>query len=66
MTLYIIRQNFTYRHQLEDIQKIISEDQLPGIQLIFNGVKRLHSYQYSYYSNENNQSIFKPKTYYTL
>ncbi|MHA4737757.1 GumC family protein [Dyadobacter sp. MSC1_007] len=66
MTLYIVRQNFTYRHQLEDIQKIISEHQLPGIQLIFNGVKRMHSYQYSYYSNENNQSIFKPKTYYTL
>lgn len=61
MTLYIVRQNFTYRHQLEDIQKIITEHQLPAIQLILNGVKRLHSYQYSYYSDESSKSIFKQK-----
>lgn len=52
MTLYIIRQDFTFRHQLADIQKMVLESQLPNIYLVVNGMKHLHSYQYSYYSNK--------------
>nr|WP_295926199.1 tyrosine-protein kinase [uncultured Dyadobacter sp.] len=53
MTLYIIRQDFTFRHQLADIQKMVVESQLPDIYLVVNGMKHLHSYQYSYYSNNS-------------
>lgn len=51
MTLYIIRQDFTFRHQLASIQKLVAESQLPDIHLVINGMKHLHSYQYRYYSN---------------
>lgn len=66
MTLYIIRQNFTYRHQLEDVRKIVLENHLPSLQLILNGVSRMPSYQYSYYLNHEKQSIFNHKTHNTL
>ncbi len=52
MTLYIIRQDFTFRHQLAGCPKRYQiESQLPDIYLVINGIKHLHSYQYSYYSN---------------
>jgi len=47
MTLYIVRQHFTFIHQLAEIQK--TRAQLPDLQVVLNGTRDLHRYQYNYY-----------------
>ncbi|SEJ43812.1 capsular exopolysaccharide family [Dyadobacter sp. SG02] len=47
MTLYIVRQHFTFIHQLAELQK--ASEQLPDLQIVINGTRDLHRYQYNYY-----------------
>lgn len=48
LTLYVVRQNFTFRHQLEAIQHIYETDQLPKLHIILNNAKRATPYGYTY------------------
>lgn len=49
MTLYIVRQHFTFIHQLADMQKARDQRQLPDLYIVLNGTRDLHRYQYNYY-----------------
>ncbi|MCF0071406.1 AAA family ATPase [Dyadobacter sp. CY261] len=49
MTLYIVRQHFTFRHQVAGIQALHTGSQLPEMYIILNGTRNLHKYQYGYY-----------------
>ncbi|SDH07146.1 capsular exopolysaccharide family [Dyadobacter soli] len=46
LTLYIVRQHFTFMHQLTDLHKI--REQLPDLHLVLNGTRDLRRYQYHY------------------
>lgn len=50
MTLYIVRQHFTFRHQIEEISQGQGHGILPELFLVLNGTRDLRRYQYSYYS----------------
>jgi tyrosine-protein kinase Etk/Wzc len=48
-TLYLIRQGFTMKSELKYIKGLISEDKLPNIQIIFNGINnKRYGYGYEY------------------
>jgi tyrosine-protein kinase Etk/Wzc len=48
-TLYLIRQGFTMKSELKYIKGLISENKLPNIQIIFNGVNnKRYGYGYEY------------------
>lgn len=49
MTLYIVRQHFTFTHQLADMQKAIDQRQLSDLYVVLNGTRNLRRYQYNYY-----------------
>lgn len=49
MTLYIVRQHFTFRHQITEISQHRNRESLPELFLVLNGTRDLHRYQYSYY-----------------
>jgi len=48
LSLYVVRQQFTFKHQLETIRDIHESKQLPGFYLILNDVKVLPGYENSY------------------
>jgi tyrosine-protein kinase Etk/Wzc len=48
LTLYVVRQNFTFRHQLEAIQQSYETKQLPKLHIILNNAKRATPYGYAY------------------
>jgi tyrosine-protein kinase Etk/Wzc len=54
VSLYVIRQQFTQKHQLETIQEISEADLLPGLHLIINDVKPAPGYNYGYYNERQN------------
>jgi tyrosine-protein kinase Etk/Wzc len=47
-TLYIIRQNFSFKKHLEFIRKIIQEQKLPQVQVVFNAIQKRGEYKYGY------------------
>lgn len=49
ITLYIVRQHFTFIRQLADVQKAREQSQLPDLHVVLNGTRDLHRYQYNYY-----------------
>jgi len=49
MALYIVRQHFTFIHQLAEIQNARNQSLLPDLHIILNGTRGLHRYQYNYY-----------------
>ncbi|ACT94573.1 GumC family protein [Dyadobacter fermentans] len=49
MTLYIVRQHFTFLHQLADMKRLHEQSLLPDLHVILNGTRDLHRYQYNYY-----------------
>lgn len=49
MTLYIVRQHFTFIHQLAEIQNARNQSLLPDLHVVLNGTRSLHRYQYNYY-----------------
>ena len=48
LSLYVVRQNFTFRHELENIQEISNTNALPKLHLILNDVKTVPGYAYGY------------------
>jgi capsular exopolysaccharide synthesis family protein len=52
-TLYIIRQNFSFKKHLSFIKRIVQEHTLPNVQVVFNAIQNRGEYRYgySYYSN---------------
>ncbi|WP_221394527.1 tyrosine-protein kinase [Dyadobacter sp. NIV53] len=48
MSLYVIRQKFTSRHQIKDIQQISKQNILAKLNLILNDVKAIPGYGYGY------------------
>ncbi len=49
MTLYIVRQHFTFTHQLAEIQKARNGHQLPDLHIVLNGTRGSRRYHYNYY-----------------
>jgi capsular exopolysaccharide synthesis family protein len=49
LSLFIVRQRFTHKHQLGYIQEMSDNKQLPGLHLVINDVKALPGYGYGYY-----------------
>lgn len=49
MTLYIVRQHFTFIRQLAEIQKARNQSLLPDVHVVLNGTRGLPPYQYNYY-----------------
>ncbi|NIJ55333.1 GumC family protein [Dyadobacter arcticus] len=48
ISFYVIRQQFTFKDQLEDVAEIFKENRLPKLHLILNGTRQLPDYRYSY------------------
>lgn len=49
MTLYIVRQHCTFRHQVAAIGDLQAGAQLPEMYIVLNGSRDLRRYQYGYY-----------------
>jgi tyrosine-protein kinase Etk/Wzc len=51
-TLYVIRQNFSFKKHLNFIKRIVTEQKLPNVQIVFNAIQNRGEYRYgySYYS----------------
>ena len=48
ISLYVVRQNFTYKHQLEAIADLSKNKLLPKLQIVLNDVKTKPGYGYGY------------------
>ena len=58
VTLYLIRQGYTGKEELEFIKQLQEDNKLPNLRLVFNGVENGkygygYSYDYSYYDGVN-------------
>ncbi|GAA4914754.1 GumC family protein [Mucilaginibacter defluvii] len=48
-TLYLIKQGYTDKSELKFIRQVINEDQLPNLNIVFNGIQRTkYGYGYNY------------------
>lgn len=47
-SLYVVRQNFSYRKHLGFIKKIFREHKLPKMQVVFNAIQKRGEYKYGY------------------
>lgn len=48
-TLYLIKQGYTNKSELKFIKQVINEDQLPNLNIVFNGIQRTkYGYGYNY------------------
>jgi tyrosine-protein kinase Etk/Wzc len=52
LSLFIARQRFTHKHQLEYIQELSVQKQLPGLGLVINDIETLPGYGYGYYEKK--------------
>ncbi|WP_051350283.1 GumC family protein [Dyadobacter alkalitolerans] len=52
MSLYVVRQQFTFKSQLEIIKDIQDAKQLPKLHLILNDTKAMPGYNHGYYKKE--------------
>lgn len=60
VTLYVIRQGFTEKAELKFIQQMKERGQLPGMNIVFNGIQRLkYGYGYEYSNAYYNQIELK-------
>lgn len=57
-TLYVIRQGFTKKSELNFIREIDQQKALPNINIIFNGIERI-KYGYGYQYNTNYYNLIK-------
>ena len=48
ISLYVIREKFTFKHQLTDINNILKDELLPKLHLVLNDVKTTPGYGYNY------------------
>ncbi|TLU98201.1 GumC family protein [Dyadobacter luticola] len=58
LSLYVVRQHFTFKSHLNDINRIFEDDQFPALRIILNGVKPNARYQYDYGYGIENRSFF--------
>lgn len=47
-SLYVVRQNFSYRKHLGFIRKMYKEHKLPRMQIVFNAIQKRGEYKYGY------------------
>lgn len=47
-SLYVVRQNFSYRKHLGFIKKMYKEHKLPRMQIVFNAIQKRGEYKYGY------------------
>jgi len=62
ITLYLIRQGYTGKEELEFIKQLEAENKLPNLKLIFNGMENErygygYQYDYSYYNVKNSKGF---------
>ena len=56
--LYVIRQNYTYKAQLDQLKQLHREQKLQKLNIIFNGVeKQENHYGYAYYNEEKKPAL---------
>jgi capsular exopolysaccharide synthesis family protein len=59
ITLYIIRQQYTFRQQLSNVQELSSNGQFPKLSIVLNDVKNTPEYGYDYrYDQEKTTRSF--------
>ena len=62
ITLYVIRQGFTEKAELNFLKELYQQKQLPNINLVFNGIERAkYGYGYHYSNNYYNNTYKKSK-----
>ena len=54
--LYVVRQRFTYKKQINLIQGLANDKKFKNINIVFNDIKRIPGYGYSYGANSYNRS----------
>ncbi|HTD40679.1 MAG TPA: polysaccharide biosynthesis tyrosine autokinase, partial [Mucilaginibacter sp.] len=60
--LYVIRQGYTLKEELDFINEVKSENRFPKLNLIFNGIKReKYGYGYNYNNSYYNTYASRPK-----
>jgi tyrosine-protein kinase Etk/Wzc len=64
LSVYIIRQGFTGKNELDFISEIEQNQQLPNMHIVFNGIKKDkygygYNYDNSYYSDEKDKQSFR-------
>jgi capsular exopolysaccharide synthesis family protein len=60
--LYVIRQGYTLKEELDFISEVKSENRFPKLNLIFNGIKReKYGYGYNYNNSYYNTYTSRPK-----
>jgi hypothetical protein len=61
-SLYVIRQGYTLKEEFDFIREINSENRLPNLNIIFNGIKRdKYGYGYNYNTSYYNTYASRPK-----
>lgn len=61
VSLYIIRQGYTGKNELDFISEIEQSDKLPNMQIVFNGIKKSkYGYGYNYDNSYYNTEPAKP------
>jgi tyrosine-protein kinase Etk/Wzc len=64
ISVYIIRQGFTGKNELDFIHEIEQNQQLPNMYIVFNGIKKNkygygYNYDNSYYNTDQDKRSFK-------
>jgi Mrp family chromosome partitioning ATPase len=61
-SLYVIRQGYTLKEEFKFIDEVNSENRLPKLNIIFNGIKRdKYGYGYNYNNSYYNTYTSRPK-----
>ena len=47
-TIYLVRYNFTYKSQIETINRLVADNRLNRVMLVLNDAKKSNSYSYGY------------------
>jgi len=58
LSLYVVRQQFTFKHQLQAIKEVYESKQLPGFYLILNDVTAMPGYENTYGYHKQPKSRF--------
>ena len=64
VTLYIVRQGYTSKEELDFIKRLAKEKRLPKLNIVFNGIQNQkfgngYHYDNSYYTQKNKKKSFK-------
>ncbi|GGC13159.1 GumC family protein [Dyadobacter sediminis] len=58
LCIYVVRQQFTFKHQMETIREIYESKQLPGFYLVLNDVRAMPGYENTYGYHQQQKSPF--------